>query len=164
VIGRLLPPERSAKPDRCVRRVEARLSPAWWRSHGAAAQRGLARPSPATCCAGCGCCASTGRWPRPNRRPCAIDCCTSRPASCAANANEKSASAKPGPGQANSPPASSRRSLCPHQLDVDQRNPTADRRNNPGPVEPRRTRRDSRASSLNRTLATKSTSITKINT
>lgn len=115
--------------------------------------------------AGYGCCASTGPWPKPNPKPCATGCYTPPPASSAANANAKSASPPPGPGHPNSPLASAQPSVCPHQHDVDQHNPAPDQRNNPGTRGiPALTRRDSRTSSLNRTLATTSTHTSKINT
>ena len=53
-----------------------------------------------------------------------------------ANANARSAYPNPGPGQANSPPASARRSPCPHRLDADQRETRPRPKHPPGPVEP----------------------------
>ena len=113
------------------------------------------------CCYGC--CACTDHWPAPNPRPCATGCCTPPPVSCTANAHARSASPKPGPGQANSPPASSPRSPYPHQPEVDQQTPRSPPRKPTRTVEPGAHQRDSRASSLNRTLTTTSTSSTKIN-
>ena len=121
------------------------------------------QPSPATCCAGYGCSASTGRWPRPNRKPCAIGCCTPPPASCAANANARSVYPQHGPGQANSPPASTRRSLYPHRQHVDQRNPAPHQRNNRACGTRHSPDATVGPTSLNRTLTTRSTNITEIN-
>ena len=44
-------------------------------------------PSRSTCCAGPGCCSSTGRWPRPSRTRCVTGCCTPPPGSSPTPAN-----------------------------------------------------------------------------
>ena len=54
-----------------------------WPSHSFAINTAWVQPrspSRSTCCAGCGCCCWTARWPRPNRRRCATGCCTPPPA------------------------------------------------------------------------------------
>jgi hypothetical protein len=69
--------------------------------------------------------------------------------------NESSRSRKPGPGPGNLPPASSPRSPCPHRPDVDQRPPVPDPKDpTPEKWNPAPTRHDSRATNLNRALAT----------
>jgi len=98
------------------RRATARM-PAWRDSSAAPKRPGWRRgrrrrgrstppgwprsPSPATCCAGPGCCSSTAPSPSPNRRPCATGCSTSVPGSSNDPARPSYGYPKHGPGQPN---------------------------------------------------------------